>query len=98
MDWATNIIERLKNGETVTFRSGGNSMRPKINDGATVTVEPVDIKDVKKGDIVLCRVKGNHYLHLVKAVDNGRLLIGNNHGRINGWTRTVYGRFVRIEN
>jgi hypothetical protein len=37
------------------------------------------------GDIVLCKASGNEYLHIVKAIENGRHQIGNNHGFINGW-------------
>jgi len=30
-------------------------------------------------------VKGSDYLHLIKAVNQGRFLIGNNRGGTNGW-------------
>ena len=60
----------------------------------THTCGELGIKDVKKKDIVLCKVKGNHYLHLVKAVGKKRVLIGNNHGHINGWTKNIYGKVV----
>ncbi len=75
----------------------GNSMTPRIESGQLCTVEPVDITDLKKDDIVLCRVSGSDYLHLVKALQGDRVQIGNNKGRINGWTRTVYGRLVKVE-
>jgi hypothetical protein len=35
-------------------------------------------------DIVLCRVSGNQYLHLVKAIQGERFQIGNKRGGING--------------
>ena len=77
-------------------------MRPKVMSGARVVVEPVALTDLAVGDIVLCRVKGNVYLHLVKAIRgsgaNTSVQIGNNRGKINGWTRTVYGRAVEIDN
>ena len=40
------------------------------------------------GDIVLARVAGAVYLHLVSAVDQARkrVQISNNRGRVNGWT------------
>ena len=54
------------------------------------------------GDIVLFRVDGNVFLHLVKAVeaedDARRVLIGNNRGKVNGWTKVVYGKVVGVEN
>ena len=98
MGWASQHIERLKAGETVTFRPHGNSMSPRIKSGQLCTVEPVDPKDIKVGDIVLCHVYGNDYLHLVKAIERPRLcfLIGNNHGNTNGWIlgKWVFGRLV----
>jgi len=72
-------------------------MQGKVESGSLVTLDPVEILDLDVGDIVLCRVKGNVYLHLVKAKQGGRVQIGNNRGRINGWTRTVYGRATKIE-
>ena len=50
-------------------------------------------------DIVLCKVHGAEYLHLVKAVQDGRFQIGNNKGRINGWigANGIYGMCVRVE-
>ena len=39
---------------------------------------------VPGGDVVLCKVNGRHYLHLVKAIQGKRFQIGNNRGRING--------------
>ena len=94
--WATRAIEDLREGKTTQVKPHGNSMRPKVMSGALVTLEPRDTYEV--GDIVLARVKGTLYLHLVKAVQGGRYQIGNNRGGINGWTRTVYGKAVRVEN
>jgi hypothetical protein len=47
---------------------------------------------------VLCKVRGVQYLHLVKAIANGRFLIGNNRGRVNGWVgpSRIYGRLVAL--
>ena len=54
-------------------------------------------KAMKVGDIVYCKVKGNYYTHLVKATNSKRgVLIGNNRGGINGWTKAVYGKVVKI--
>jgi len=74
-------------------------MRPRVLSGARVTLEPCTTEEAEVGDIVLCRVKGNVYLHLVKAKStDGRVLIGNNRGGTNGWTKAVYGRAVEVEN
>ena len=74
-------------------------MAGKIESGKLCTVTPVDAAALKVGDIVLCRVRGSEYLHLVKAIQGPRFQIGNNRGRINGWITgsTIYGRCVRIE-
>ena len=85
MSWATHYIEKLKEGKTVQFRPRGNSMKGKIDSGQLVTVEPILDRNLQKGDIVLCKVNGNQYLHLIKAIQGGRYQIGNNIGRINGW-------------
>src|SRR4051812_49947524 len=99
MGWATSYIEKLRKGETISFRPRGNSMTGKINSGDLCTVIPVVIEDLKVGDIVLCKVNGFQYLHLIKAIQGERFQIGNNRGRINGWVsgNCIYGRCTRIE-
>jgi hypothetical protein len=99
MGWATEYIVRLQRGETIQFRPRGHSMSGKIESGQLCTVEPVDAALVEVGDIVLCKVNGRQYLHLVKAIQGRRYQIGNNRGRINGWVsaNSIYGRCVRVE-
>jgi phage repressor protein C with HTH and peptisase S24 domain len=97
MGWATEYVERLARGETVQFRPHGNSMVPRIRSGQLCTVEPAVVDQVEKGDIVLCKVGGSVYLHLVKACTVGRVLIGNNKGHDNGWTHQVFGKLIRVE-
>lgn len=98
MGWATRYIELLKAGETVEFRPRGNSMAGKIASGDLCTVAPLGDYVPVKGDVVLCSVKGNQYLHLVKAVKEGSFQIGNNRGGINGWTpaKNVYGILTKV--
>ena len=65
--------------------------------GEVVTLRPLEPDEVlKKGDIVLARVNGKLYLHLVRAVSQDEVLIANNRGRVNGWTSraNVYGRRI----
>ena len=102
--WADAYIEKLLRGETIQFRPRGNSMVPKIKSGQLVTVEPQYPHLVRKGDIVLCQVKGKQWLHLVTAVKfpdcpNERIQISNNKGHVNGWTtrHKVYGKVVKVE-
>ncbi|MGE3805227.1 MAG: hypothetical protein AB7K24_11195 [Gemmataceae bacterium] len=99
MGWATEYIARLQAGETVQFRPRGNSMQGKIASGQLCTVEPVDPETLEVGDIVLCKVNGSQYLHLVKAIQGKRFQIGNNRGRINGWigANSIYGKCTRVE-
>lgn len=66
MSWAKFAIEKLKQGETVTIRPRGHSMKGKVNDGNLVTVEPCKPEDLSVGDIALVRVKGHDYLHLIR--------------------------------
>jgi SOS-response transcriptional repressor LexA len=100
MAWATCYITKLKLGETVSFRPRGNSMQGKIESGQLCTVEPIEDYDtLEKGDIVLCKVNGSEYLHLIKAIQGKRFQIGNNRGRINGWitANSIFGKCVKIE-
>lgn len=99
MGWASGHIERLKGGETVSFRPRGNSMAGKVESGQLCTVEPVGAEAPRVGDVVLCKVNGREYLHLVRAVQGARFQIGNNRGRINGWVAAgaIFGRCVRVE-
>jgi len=76
MSWASTALERLQRGETITIRPRGRSMTGKVNDGDRVTVEPATGRELSVGDIVLVRVHGHVYLHLIKAKQGERLLIG----------------------
>lgn len=99
MGWANFAIEKLQKGETAQIRPRGHSMKGKVNDGDLVTLEPVDPTKLEVGDIVLVKVKGNVFLHLIKAKNGGRFLIGNNRGGINGWVGAhgIYGKATKIE-
>jgi hypothetical protein len=99
MGWATSHIERLNAGQTVKFRPRGNSMKGKVESGQLCTVEPIGNKQPIVDEIVLCKVKGNEYLHLIKAINGDRFLIGNNKGGVNGWISksNIFGRLVRLE-
>jgi len=70
-----------------------------VENGQLVTVEPAKDREIKAGDVVLCRVNGNQYLHLVKSLTQDRVLIGNNRGYNNGWTprSKIYGVLTKVE-
>ena len=74
-------------------------MTPKVRSGQLCTVTPVAAAELRTGDVVLCRVRGAEYLHLIKAVKDERYQIGNNHGRINGWVGAaqIFGKLVRLD-
>ena len=99
MGWATHYIPRLQAGETIQFRPRGASMSGRIESGQLCTVAPADPATLAVGDIVLCKVRGSQYLHLIKAIRGGRYQIGNNRGRINGWipAASIYGKCIRVE-
>lgn len=99
MGWASGYIEKLRRDETVSFRPRGGSMSGKIESGQLCTVAPVDPATLEVGDIVLCKVNGQEYLHLIKAIQGRRFQIGNNRGGINGWVsgRSIFGKLVSIQ-
>jgi hypothetical protein len=99
MGWASRHIERLKAGETVQFRPRGGSMVGRISSGQLCTVTPADPQAVRVDDIVLCKVNGAEYLHIVKAIQGPRFQIGNNRGGINGWITAsgLFGVCAKVE-
>jgi len=93
--------ERLKAGETCYVLGIGNSMTPILRSRQAVICAPVtETTELRKRDIVLSKVKGHYYLHLIHAIKgNGEMfLIGNNHGHMNGWVNrnSVFGKVIEI--
>jgi hypothetical protein len=90
-------IEKLLNGEEFITKERGNSMVPLIKSGQPHRLKPISWEECEVDDIVFCKVRSNLYTHLVKGKDvNKGLLIGNNKGGINGWTKQVWGKVVEI--
>lgn len=91
-------IEKLKAGETIISKEPGNSMVPIIKHRQPVRIRPVkNWNELEVGDVAYCKVKGNVYTHLVTAKNEKRgLQISNNHGHVNGWTKTVYGKIIEV--
>jgi hypothetical protein len=94
---------KLKEGLVCKVTGVGNSMTPILKSRQAVIAEPITEETVlEKKDIVLCKVRGHYYLHLVWATrtegEKEMYLIGNNHGHANGWIpRTqVFGKVVEI--
>ena len=74
-------------------------MTGRIESGQLCTVAPVESSTLQVGDIVLCRVHGSEYIHLIKAIQGERFQIGNNRGGINGWigSNSIFGKCISIE-
>ena len=85
------LVQALEEGRSFTFTlsDGGNlaSMRGVLKHGQSLTMSPVPHGGpVESGDIVLVKWRGgNHILHLVDKVQDGRYLIVNSVGGVNGW-------------
>ena len=76
-------------------------MVPKVMSGAHVTLRPnTSPNTLKAGDVVLVKVRGRVYLHLISATDPRRVQISNNKGRVNGWVprSSVFGVATNIIN
>lgn len=94
MNWK---VDALTRGETIVSKESGNSMTPILKSRQPVKLAPILWGNANIGDIVFCKVHGNFYTHLVKAININRgCLIGNNHGHTNGWTKKVFGKVVEI--
>ena len=96
--WMRNFkIEKLLSGKSIISKEPGNSMIPLIKSKQPVLLAPIIWQDTEIGDMVYCKVRGNLYTHLVKAKNDKKgCLIGNNHGHINGWTKNIYGKVIKI--
>lgn len=94
MNWK---VDKLKAGETIISKEPGNSMTPILKSRQPVRIAPCQLKELRIGDVVYCKVRGNYYTHKVYALNDKRgVQIGNNHGHINGWTKNVYGKVIEI--
>lgn len=91
-----NKRERLEAGETFITSEKGNSMLPLIKSGQKVKLAPWKLEDTEIGDIVYARVKGKYYMHKVTAKGDRGVMISNNHGYNNGWTKSVFGKVVEV--
>lgn len=101
-DWAEEALQQLKAGQTARVRPRGHSMQGRIKDGELVVIEPCRVRELKEGDIVLARIQGRRYSHLVLHQVLGRAgfsyLIGNEKGRPDGWVHEdhIYGKVTGV--
>ena len=80
------------NNNTVTAVAKGNSMSKYIKNGSRVGIKKYNKNKHKLniGNIVLCKIKGNIYLHLIGAIRTNkksrkRYRIESQSGHVNGW-------------
>ena len=94
----TALIKALQAGQPITVQAHGQSMAGRIESGQWCTVVPVNAKQIKVDDLVLCQVGKRYYLHLVSDTQNGQFEISNTRGRINGWItpEAIFGQCIRV--
>jgi len=96
-------IKQLQDGKNASIKPRGNSMKGRVESGDVVQLEPCIPDSLSTNDVVLVKVKGRVYLHLIKAIKQEknklRFQIGNNVGGINGWVghNAIYGKATLIE-
>jgi hypothetical protein len=85
--------EELENTGKSKMTVFGQSMMPIIKSGSTLTFQKFDEYEI--GDIVFCKVRGR-FIDAHKIVSKGvkGFQIANNHGFINGWTHTIFGKVI----
>ena len=96
--------QHLREGEICKVTGIGNSMTPILQSRQPVICIPVtEETELKKRDIVMCKVNGHYYLHLIWSVKRGKnnsdmYLIGNNHNHANGTIgrSQIFGKVVEI--
>lgn len=103
MDWRTEAVAALQAGQTVQVRPRGHSMTGRISDGELITLTPCQAADLSVSDIVLVRIQGKRFshivLHSILAIEGSQFLIGSHQGRVDGWVEqgSIYGIVTRIE-
>jgi hypothetical protein len=97
------LLEALADGRSYTWTipEGGNlaSMRAAVKHGQTLTMAPViDPQEVQVGDMVLVLWHNSTIFHLVGEIQDGRFLIVNSVGKINGWVDrdAILGRVTEV--
>ncbi|BDI33306.1 hypothetical protein CCAX7_53570 [Capsulimonas corticalis] len=100
--WTIAAKNALAAGQTITVNPTGQSMTGLIASGETVTLNPCDTSQLTINDIVLVQIQGRRYthivLHMVKAIEDGKFLIGANNGRIDGWVypNDIFGQAILV--
>lgn len=91
------LLSELKKTGHAQMRNVGSSMEPVIPDGSILTYEVAAKYHV--GDVVCCRI-GNRYIdahRIIEKPPDGRFLIANNVGKINGWAEEVFAKVIEVD-
>ena len=92
-------IEAIRQDGECLIQGFGGSMETLLHSGGIFKFSAV-LEDtvLEKHDIVFCKVNGSLFLHKITAINGDRIQIGNNRGKINGWTtrKNIYGKFVEV--
>ena len=96
MGWATKYISELQNNKTISFKPHGNSMLPLIKSSQLCTLEPITDKELLIDDIVLCKVSGKQFLHIITPIEGNR--ISNNKCHQNCWCskNNIFGKLIKV--
>jgi hypothetical protein len=62
------IADLLRGGTSVRFRASGLSMGKAIRSGEVIEVEPIEVRQLRLGDIVLCERQASLVAHRLLAV------------------------------
>ena len=97
-DWLKLILNELSQGRRVQLVGRGNSMYPKIKDGETITITPIDNNELKINDIVFVRIAKKYLTHQILKIENGLMTISNIKGKIDGIVSvsSIYGIVTRV--
>jgi signal peptidase I len=92
-------IKVLEEKGEVIIRCNGNSMQPIIQSQEAIHLVKVDLRQLRVGDAVFCKINKNYQVHKITAIDKDRYQISNNKGWVNGWigANSIYGLAVKIE-
>lgn len=91
------MADDLRQGKVITCRPQGHSMEPRIKHLQLITLSPIT-KPLEQDDIVLAKVAGRYYIHRIEAMRDGKYLIANNKGHVNGTVRigNIFGVVTKI--
>ena len=91
-------IKVLEEKGEATIKCNGRSMVPMIYPQEPIHLKKVEECQLRIGDAVFVRIKGNLQVHCIGAIDRNRYRIENIRKFINGWVgfNSIYGLAVKV--